>query len=282
MFKPAAKTLYRCGNPQCGKTYDVFIAPIKCESCKEHGTIKPLRGFKCDSCGDFERMPVRISRITLTAIDRTLCSAAQVPAATGEKVGMIHALEVIQSGSVFGFEIIVHGGFADVDVLKNVLEKALPDEGIGGSKSRGLGKVAVENLRVEEVDPSVLEKRAKAINVKRFRVRLISPMILNGKHLDASSLLEGARRAYSWAFHEGKPSLPEIKLVNYALDDEVYGGWSLKTERRREIKTSISSGSIFEFTCESESWELALSLAALEYYAIGSYKPHGCGQITII
>ncbi|MEM2450330.1 MAG: RAMP superfamily CRISPR-associated protein [Nitrososphaerota archaeon] len=283
LFRPVARTLHKCGNPQCGRIYDAFVAPAVCESCKEHGTIKPLRGFRCDSCGDFERVPVRISRITLTAVDRMLCSAAQVSALTGEKAGTIHTLEVIQSGSVFGFEIIVHEDLGDsVDVLKNVLGRALPDEGIGGSKSRGLGKVAVEDLRVEEVDTSILERRAEDIDTRRFRVRLVSPMILDGKYLDESSLLECARRAYSWAFHKGKPSLPEIKLVNYALDDEVYGGWSLKTGRRREIKAAISPGSVFDFICEVRNLDLALSLAALEYYAVGSYKPHGCGQIIVM
>ncbi|MEM2092134.1 MAG: RAMP superfamily CRISPR-associated protein [Candidatus Bathyarchaeia archaeon] len=283
LFRPAAKTLHKCSNPQCGRIYEVFVSPAVCESCGEHGVIKPLRGFRCDSCGYFERVPVRISRMTLTAVDRTLCSAAQVPAATGEKAGTIHTLEVIQSGSVFGFEIIVHKDFADaIEVLKNVLVRALPDEGIGGSKSRGLGKVAVEDLRVEEVDTSILEGRAEDIDIERFRVRLISPTILDGKYLDESSLLEGARRAYSWAFHRGKPSLPEVKLANYALDDEVYSGWSLKTEKRREIKMAISPGSVFDFVCEFKNLDLALSLAALEYYAVGSYKPHGCGQIIVM
>jgi CRISPR/Cas system CSM-associated protein Csm3 (group 7 of RAMP superfamily) len=284
VFRPVAKTLHKCSNPQCGRIYDAFVAPAECESCKEHGTVKPIRGFRCDSCGDFERVPVRISRITLTAIDRSLCSAAQFPTQTptGEKAGTIHTLEVIQPGSLFVFEIIVHKDFADaLGILRNILERALPDEGIGGSKSRGLGKVSIENLRTEGVDTSTIEKRASNIDVKKFRVRLLSPMILDSKYLDGSSLLEGARRAYSWAFHEGKPPLPEVELVNYALDDEVYSGWSLKSERRRDLKTAISAGSIFEFTSKSEKRELALGLSALEYYAVGAYKPHGCGQVAI-
>jgi len=283
VFRQVAKTLHKCSNPQCGRIYDVFAAPAECESCKEHGTIKPTRGFRCDNCGDFERVPVRITRITLTAIDRSLCSAAQFQTHKEEKAGTIHTLEVIQPGSLFAFEIIVHRDFADaLSILRNILERALPDEGIGGSKSRGLGKVSVENLRVESIDTSVIEKRASNIDVKKFRVRLLSPMILDDKYLNGSSLLEGARRAYSWAFHEGKPPLPEVELANYALDDEVYSGWSLKSERRRELKTAISAGSIFEFTSKSEKRELALGLSALEYYAVGAYKPHGCGQVAII
>lgn len=282
VFRPAAKTFYKCGNPQCGEIYDAFVAPVECRRCGGYGTIKPVGGFRCESCGHFERNPVRISRLTLTAVDRALRSAAKVPTSIGEEAGTIHTLEVIQRGSLFGFELIVHGGFGEaVDVLRSVLERALSDEGIGGSKSRGLGKVAVEDLRVEEVDTAVLEKRAEEIDVKKFRVRLLSPMILDGKPLDESSLLEGARRAYSWAFHRGKPSLPDVKLENYALDDEVYSGWSLKMERRRRIEVALSAGSVFEFRCNSKSEELALSLAALEYYAIGAYKPHGCGQIMI-
>ena len=282
VFRPVAKTLYKCVNPQCGKIFNTFVAPTECDRCGESGTIKPIRGFRCDGCGDLERLPLLISRLTLTAVDRKICSAAKVPASNQESAGTIHTLEVIQRNSRFGFEIIVDGDFAyAVDLLRNILERALPDEGVGGSKSRGLGKVAVENLKVESVDDSILEERAEEIDVRRFRVRLASPMLLNGEFLRESSLLEGVRRAYSWAFHTGKPSLPEIKLENFALDSEIFGGWSLKVEKRRRLEPAVSAGSVFEFTCKQDSRELALGLAALEYYAIGSYKPHGCGQVII-
>jgi hypothetical protein len=35
---------------------------------------------------------------------------------------------------------------------------------------------------------------------------------------EPKTLLEGARRAYSWAFHEGKPGLPELNLVRARKD----------------------------------------------------------------
>ena len=283
VFRPASRTLFRCRNPQCRKVFDVFVPPDKCDVCGQ--SVKPFYGFRCEGCGELERVPVRVSRVTLTAVDRDRGSAAQVGEAEAvgeEAAGTLHTLEVIDRGSRFGFEIVVHGGFGDaVGLLRSVLERALPDEGVGGAKSRGLGKVAVEDVKVEAVDTAVLEKRAEEIDVRRFRVRLVSPLILDGKALDSSSLLEAVRRAYAWAFREGKPSLPEVKRKLWAVDGELFSGWSLKAGRRRRIESAVSAGSVFEFECDVDSQELALGLAALEYYAVGAYKPHGCGQILV-
>lgn len=283
VFRPASRTLFRCRNPQCRKIFDVFVPPDKCDVCGQ--SVKPFYGFRCEGCGELEHVPVTVSRVTLTAVDRDRGSAAQVgevEVVGEEAAGTLHTLEVFDRGSCFGFEIIVHGGFGDaVGLLRSVLERALPDEGVGGAKSRGLGKVAVEDVKVEAVDTAVLEKRAEEIDTRRFRVRLVSPLILNGKALDASSLREAVRRAYAWAFHAGKPALPEVELKRWAVDGELFSGWSLKTGRRRRIESAVSAGSVFEFECEAESRELALGLAALEYYAVGAYKPHGCGQILV-
>lgn len=279
-YRPVAKTLYQCSNPQCRKVFDAFVAPGTCDVCE--GSVKPLFGYQCDVCGQLQGLPVKVSRVTLTAIDRSKVSAAAIKGVEGEVAGTLHTLEVVAPGSRFGFEAIVHGDFGDAaDLLRNVVERALPEEGVGGAKSRGLGKVVVENLRVEGVDTKLLENRAKAILDRRFRMRLYSPLVLEGKVLDPRNLLEGVRRAHSWAFREGKPSLPDLTLKNQAVGSELFSGWSLKANRRRRIEPALSSGSVFEFECEEETGELALGLAALEYYALGAYKPHGCGQIRI-
>jgi len=289
VFQPVAKTLYRCSNPQCRRLFDTFVPPGECEVEGCSGSVKPVRGFRCSGCGVLEPVPVRVSRVTLTAVDREKGSAARV--GEGEEGGgTLHTLEVVERGSRFGFEVIVHGGFGDaVGLLRNVLERALPDEGIGGAKSRGLGKVVAEDLRVEAVDSAVLERRAGEFDVRRFRVRLVSPMVLGDGLLGssdfasrfASVLLEGVRRAYSWAFREGKPALPDVVLRRWAVSGELFSGWSLKTGKRRRIESAVSAGSVFEFECDTDSRELALGLAALEFYAVGAYKPHGCGQIVV-
>lgn len=279
VFHPGPRTLYVCRNPQCRKEYDAFVPPDECETCQE--SVKPFVGYRCESCGQLERQPVPISRVTLTAIDRTKVSAAQI---VGEREvsGTLHTLEVIHKGTKFGFEIIVHRDFEQaLGLIEATLERALPDEGIGGGKSRGLGKVVVDDLRVEAVDTEILEKRAESIDGRRFSVRLLSPMILDGKMLEPSNLLEGARRAYSWAFREGKPKLPEVRSERRAVGAEMVSGWSLKTGRRRRIEPAISSGSVFQFECDEKSEELALALAALEFHAVGAYKPHGCGQLVV-
>jgi hypothetical protein len=255
------------------------VPPEECEACQE--SVKPFVGFQCDACGWLERQPLAISRVTLTAINRGKVSAAQIVGA-GEVSGTLHTLEVVQKGVKFGFEILVHRDFSHVlNMIKATLVKALPDEGIGGVKSRGLGKVVVEEIRVESIDRGVVETRAKNVNSQRFAVRLVSPMILEGKLLEPKSLLEGARRAFSWVFHEGKPKLPEVELGKKAVGVEMVSGWSLKTGKRRRIEPAISSGSVFQFKCKERNETLALSLAALEFYAVGAYKPHGCGQVVI-
>ncbi len=274
-FLPAPKTLARCQNPQCRKEFDVLVSPFECDACS--GSVKPFDGFKCEGCGLLERQPVTISRITLTAVDRGKVSAAQVAGA-----GTLHTLEIIPKGAKFAFDVIVDGDFGRaVDVVKAALVKALPDEGIGGSKSRGLGKVEVEDLRVEELDDDVVRRCAEEIDTRRFSVRLVSPMVLEGETLEPTSLLEAARRAYTWVFHEGKPKLPEVRLEGKRVGVEMFSGWSLKTGRRRRMEPAVSAGSVFQFRCDENSRELALAFAALEYHAVGTYKPHGCGQVVV-
>ena len=281
VFQPSPKNLYRCQNPQCRKTYVSFVPPEKCDVQGCNGSVKPFRGYVCNGCGELYSTPIGISKLTLTAIDRCKGSAAQI-VSNGESAGTLHSIEVIERGSKFRFEILIHPDIADaVDTLRNILERMLPDEGIGGSKSRGLGKVYVENLSIERLDTSILEKRADAIDESRFNVRLLSPMILEGRSFEPSTLLEGARRAYTWTFRSGKPRLPDVKKIHMAVSTEMYGGWSLKARRRRRLMPAYSAGSIFRFEAAERSRELCLGLAALEYYAIGSYKPHGFGQIKI-
>ena len=279
VFRPAPKTLYRCTNPQCRRVYDDFVPRDSCESCGE--SLKPVVGFRCDRCNLIESLPVRIVRVTLTAVDSSTGAAARFRTGA-EEVGTLHTLEAINSGSRFGFEAIAYGvEEPDLEILKRVLERALPDEGIGGSKSRGLGKIAVEGLRVEPIDASTIDERASELEETDFRAELASPMVLKGEMLAAPTLLEGARRAYTLAMRKGKPALPELKLVQKAAEGEVLSGWSLRSDNRRALEAAISAGSVFRFTSGTKSRELAVGLAALEYYAIGSYKPHGCGQVKI-
>lgn len=278
VYRPAPKTLYVCRNPQCRKTYDQVIPPKKCD-CGDD--VELFSGFRCDRCREISEHPVAFSRTTSTALDINRISAAKVGAAK-ESFGTLHTTETIRKGSRFAVDILVaKDSKADIEVLKTTIERGLEDEGIGGGKSRGLGKVKVEDLKVREVTEDLLRKRAGEIDTRCFSVRLLSPMLLEGKMLENKSLLEGCRRAYTWLFHEGKPKLRDVEPRATRAESETFSGWSLKTQKRRLIEPAISAGSIFQFESTSRDETAALGLAALEFHAIGSYKPHGCGQLSI-
>ena len=275
----APKTLYICRNRQCRKTYDAMIPPSECEVCGK--SLEPYHGYLCDECGQIEEYPISLSRITSTALDRRLGSAAQIKREE-EMSGTLHTIEVIEKGSSFALELLVHrDNREDLKVIRAALERSISDEGIGGGKSRGLGGVEIEDIRVEEVTDEQVEKKAGKIDPTKFSVRSLSPLLLDGRLLEPSMLLESARRAYTWIFHEGKPTLPDVELEDRRISLENYSGWSLKEDRRRRIEPAISSGSVFQFRCDRGDETLANAFTALEHYAVGAYKPHGCGQVAI-
>jgi len=277
VYRPAPKTLYKCENSQCGEVFDVLTPPDKC-GCG--GRVKPYTGFVCDTCHKEESAPVRLSRLTSTAIDRDRDAAAMVPGPQ-EPAGTLHTLEAIPKGSKFHLEVIIHRDLADdLELLKAVIERGLPDEGIGGSRSRGFGKVSIKDVDIVPVETEDVDRRAEGLDVSRFSVQALSPLILGGV-LEARTLLEGARRAYSWVFHEGKPGLPEVTLKASRISLEPFSGWSQKEDRPRMMYQAMAAGSIFQFKCEDEAGLLRKALAALEVYPLGDYKPHGCGQLAV-
>lgn len=277
VYQPAPKTVYQCRNSQCKKTYDRILPPMKCDCGSD---IELFHGYRCDRCGEISERPVDFSRTTSTALDRKMVSGAMV--GEDRDAGTLHVTETIRQGSKFSVEVLVSRDCVDcIEVLKATLERGLKDEGMGGAKSRGLGSVSVENLSVETVSEDIARKRSAEVNTERFSVRLVSPMLLDGYMLNSSSLLEGCRRAYSWLLHEGKPSLQNVELKATRAESDTVSGWSLKTQKRRMIEPAISAGSVFQFEGNEKDEILALGLAALEFHAIGAYKPHGCGQIRV-
>ncbi|MFQ6075750.1 MAG: RAMP superfamily CRISPR-associated protein [Candidatus Bathyarchaeia archaeon] len=281
VYRPAPKTTYVCSNRQCGEVYHLFEPPMECERCGK--SVKPFVGYICSACGELNRYPTPTTRVTLTALDRARYSAAQIPTEEEPK-GTLHTIELIDKGAKFRLEVVVDSeckGY--LNQVKAILQEGMRDEGVGGGKSRGFGKIEVEDLRIHEVTAEALRKRAEEIDTANFLLEATSPMILGrGRILEPPTLLEAARRAYTWCFHEGKPRLPEVELVERRYSYETFSGWSLKEDRRRRIEPALSPGSVFRFKSDGVDETLALSLAALELQAVGSYKPHGCGQLRVV
>jgi len=252
-----------------------------------------------------------MGRISAAAIDRTYYTAAATAANTNDdntgpsslrrkidkddeeeeeenrKHGLLHTIEAIEKGTRFSLNLILSSSCQPfIDKITSLITRGLEDEGIGGSKSRGYGNISVRDAKVEEITTELIEKRADSINKAspKFSVNLVSPMVIDDskKNFEAVTLLEGARRACSWCFKAGKPSVPELVKLNQTFSYEVFGGWSLKEERQRRPAVCISPGSSFLFkSVAPDDPLLGKALASLEYYAIGGYKPHGYGQIRI-
>jgi CRISPR/Cas system CSM-associated protein Csm3 (group 7 of RAMP superfamily) len=225
---------------------------------------------------------VSVTRLALTSISRERRSYAEVGAGE-EKAGTLHVLERIDAGAAFSFEVLVTSSrAAELKKIQSVLTTCVPEEGIGGSASRGLGKARFVDVEAEEVPIEAVEKRGGWLDASAFELRLLSPMVLDGQpFLAPETLLEASRRAYTWCFHGGKPKLPEITLEKRRQSAEMISGWSLKTGMRRAVEPAISAGSAYRFEAKEANGLLAQSMAALECLAIGGYKTRGFGQIVI-
>ncbi|HEU4822303.1 MAG TPA: type III-B CRISPR module-associated Cmr3 family protein [Nitrososphaeraceae archaeon] len=182
---------------------------------------------------------------------------------------MLHTI-----GTRFALEIILNSSSDRfIDSITSLITRGLEDEGLGGSKSRGFGEVSVQNVKIQEITTELIEKRSESIGRNpRFSVYLVSPMIIEDTYrsIEPPTLLEGARRAYSWCFKEGKPSLPDLVRLKQIFSYEVFGGWSLREGKQRKSAVSISSGSSFLFEYLPSSGHdaiqlLAKGLASLEY-----------------
>ncbi|MHA1838387.1 MAG: RAMP superfamily CRISPR-associated protein [Candidatus Ranarchaeia archaeon] len=277
VYLPVPRTVYVCEKTQCGSVYEDLDPPVNCVNCGSR--VKPFNGYRCSGCGNLSNSPITLTSFTSTAVDRVSGAAAQVDVGE-DSVGTLHVTSAIPRGSRFYFEAILSPELDDlVDDFVRVLERMLPDDGLGGSRTRGFGKVSFNGLSVERV--SVEDALERVVDVSSgFCLVCVSPLLVDGG-FTASSMLEAARRAYSWVYHRGKPSLPSIELISSRVSKTVVGGWSEKTGRESYRVSGYSSGSVFCFKGKA-SEELSLALAALEVYPFGGYKPHGCGQFKVV
>lgn len=244
--------------------------------CPKDGAYYPLlsngstsnsrRMYVCSGCGHVTSNPISLMKMSADGLIRESGRFVEViPPETPFRLDVILALKVEYC----------------VDFVAEVLTRALLKDGVGRWKSFGFGRFTAK-INVEEITIDNVEERAGEIDGSKLVVRLLSPTIVDGAgFLKPSVLLEAARRAYSRILHRGKPRLPEVRLKRKVFRVEKHGGWSLKNGGPRQVLTAISAGSLFEFECDVFSSEFALALASLECYALGAYKPHGCGQVVI-
>mgnify|MGYP001121399956 CR=1 FL=1 len=280
VFYPSAKTLSVCRNPQCNFIVNTFLTPLSCPQCGR--TLRPAPRYQCSKCQKMVNVPVQTFRVTMTSIDRTRNTAAYVIDSEGEKHGTLHSLELIDSGSQFKFEILLDSKAEEqVEILRKALESAVSEDGIGAGKSRGLGKLRIENTTVTEIGPETVHRKAEMSRSEEAVLRTLTPLVTEEEQtLRMETILEAARRSYSQVFRMGKPSLKEPRIDGERFRFMAYGGWSLKENRRRRLRSALEPGSSYHLT--GVNHELRLALSALEQcHALGGFKTHGCGQIRI-
>jgi CRISPR/Cas system CSM-associated protein Csm3 (group 7 of RAMP superfamily) len=279
IYYPTPRTFFVCED--CGETrFNGFNPPKECPKCR--GVLKPYEGYICSVCGHIARAPVNLARITRTAIDRRRYAAAMIRLpGEAEPFGTLHSRDVVAQGTCFGLEVVV-GSKAEpcLKALTSTLEKALPDEGLGGGRSRGFGRVSVKISEVSRLDAGRFEDRASKLNSADFAIRLVSDALLEGLDLSGQTLVAAARRAYTWIFKEGAPRLPSVKLIDRRVGEGRFSGWRLKEDRRREVLPTVAAGSVFRY--RSDGVEVfSKALAALEVLAVGGFKPMGLGQLRV-
>ena len=223
-----------------------------------------------------------------TAVDRERFSAFW-KLYEGERAGSLHALDVIERGTRFRLSILLNAKLGELlDVVREALEKCLPDEGLGASSSRGLGKLSVRSLEVREITPEVALSRADEIDLRGFCLRLLSPAIVapgqvRDGFLEPSSLEAYARKAYSRVFKR-VPRLSGLRPVegHFRCKATVVSGWSLKKGVRRALEGALDAGCVMEYRAEHPEGPLAEALAALELCgSVGKRGSRGFGQVAI-
>ncbi|PCN50256.1 hypothetical protein B6U99_05395, partial [Candidatus Geothermarchaeota archaeon ex4572_27] len=223
VLRPAPMDLYECDRGHIRATLDVRPTCTECGS-----PMRRLEGYYCESCGKAIREPVSILRLTRTAIDRSRLAHSEV---IHEEFGLrlppagtLHSLEAIGEGSRFKLEVLMDAECSDLcKTVIYVLERGVPDEGLGGDRSVGLGDVEVRVREVKSVSEGELYRRASRLGYD-FKLRLLSPAIAG---LEPSTILEAARKAYTWAYGGGTPRLPSVKLGSLRTLTEAWSRWSL-------------------------------------------------------
>jgi CRISPR/Cas system CSM-associated protein Csm3 (group 7 of RAMP superfamily) len=263
-YLPAPLTLYYCGN--CDERFYSYNTPPNCPCCKN--PLEPYEGYLCSVCEHITKSPVELIRIVSKNQKQDLNEN-------------IHNIETIRPNSQFRLDILMNLRSENyIDLIHDILERVIPEEGIGWGKRQGFGKVMI---KIEEVKPILIDElctRAEEINTKDFVVRLISNTFLKASMIRSETMRAYASRAYSLIYHKSKPSLPELIQAEHKIAYSMFGGWSLKKNKRKTFP-SLKAGSVFRFKCGEKHIDLAKSLAALEAYAIGGFKTYGLGQIII-
>jgi CRISPR-associated protein Csx10 len=256
----------------------------RCPEC--HSEVKSLPGYYEVSAGQYARTTAPVRRVSRTAIDRHRQTAAE---------RLLYTLETVESHTGDRMPLLFRGAVLCADGQAEVLERWLSRvKGIGGGRSRGLGKAEVRipgevgnslpglRERLEQFDAAVRAEwrfyqrvagvEPPADDVRFFSVDLLAPAFLTDRGLPAS-----------------RPALADLGLRMEAVRlwramsrQSVMGGWHMGGRLPRRTALATAMGSVFMYRTEGLALDdLAAGLQKLELEGLGEERARGFGQVLI-
>ena len=276
--------------------HSALPAPYRpcCPEGECHANVEPFDGFMtvADS-GRLDSIAVPVRRTSRTAIDRRRGVAAD---------GQLYTIELIEPSDADGHQTTFRGRVRAEPEQLALLERWLPEvTAIGSSRTRGLGRVAVQvQTPSETVDPFLpLEERLATFNqaVRQewdfyrrlaealgrsdveplpqdttfFSLDLLSPAILSWQGMPVTAPPPAMLGLQG-----------QVALVRAFADYAPVGGWHMGARLPRRKQTSVVMGSVFLYQCRGQAEQVWLDgLRDLEANGIGSDRARGYGRVLI-
>jgi len=256
----------------------------RCPEC--HSEVKDLAGYYEVSTGQYTQTTTPVRRLSRTAIDRRRQTAAE---------RLLYTLEMVEPGTQDQLPLLFRGSVMSSDSQEAVLKRWLPQvKGIGGGRSRGLGRVKVNMLsetddslpglreRLERFDAAVRAEwrfyqrvarvEPPADDVLFFCVDLLAPAFLTNRGLPAT-----------------RPALADLGLPEESTQlwramsrQSVMGGWHMGGRLPRRTALATAMGSVFMYRSEGLSFDdLENGLQELEIEGLGEERSRGFGQVLV-
>lgn len=256
----------------------------RCPEC--HSEVKEYPGYYDVVAGQYGRTTTPVRRISRTAIDRRRQTAAEQ---------LLYTLEMVEPGTQGQPPLLFRGSVLSDDSQEAVLKRWMPQvKGIGGGRSRGLGRVEVDIL--SEADDSLPGLRER---LEGFDAAVRTEWRFYQRVAGVASLADDVRffcidlLAPVFLVHHGLPAtrppladlgLPveSVQLWRAISQQSIIGGWHMGGRLPRRTALATVMGSVFMYRAEGLSFDdLEDGLQGLELDGLCKERPRGFGRVLI-